>query len=72
MERIEVNLETGEQKIISLTTEEIAAAEAQYQAWLAEQSAATPAPTLAELQAQLAALTEQINSIAQGTNNNGS
>lgn len=32
----------------------------------------TPLTQIQELQAQLAALTEQINSITQGTNNNGS
>lgn len=37
MERIEVNCETGEVRIIQLTPEEVAAAEAQYAAWLAEQ-----------------------------------
>ena len=37
MERIEVNCETGEVRIIQLTPEEVAAAEAQYAEWLAEQ-----------------------------------
>jgi hypothetical protein len=65
MERIEVNCETGEVRIIQLTTEEIAANQAQYAEWLATQPAAPPAPTLTELQAQLATLTEQIAALAQ-------
>ena len=45
MERIEVNCETGEVQIIQLTPEEVAAAEAQYAAWLAEQPVvADPTP----------------------------
>jgi hypothetical protein len=40
MERIEVNCKTGEVKIIQLTPEEVAAAQAQYAAWLAEQQVA--------------------------------
>ena len=45
MERIEVNCETGEVRIIQLTPEEVAAAEAQYAAWLAEQPVvADPTP----------------------------
>ena len=65
MERIEVNCETGEMQIIQLTAEEIAANQAQYAEWLATQPVAPPAPTLTELQAQLAALTAQINALAQ-------
>ena len=45
MERIEVNCETGEAQIIQLTPEEVAAAQAQYAAWEAEQQAATQTPT---------------------------
>jgi hypothetical protein len=41
MHRIVVNVQTGEVTQVELTAEEIAAAEAQYQAWLAEQP---PAP----------------------------
>jgi hypothetical protein len=45
MERIEVNVQTGEVRTIQLTTEEVAAAEAQYAAWLAEQPVvANPTP----------------------------
>lgn len=58
MERIEVNVETGEVKVIQFTTEEEAAALAY--------AASLPAPvepskpTLEDLQAQLAALSAQI------------
>ena len=58
MERIEVNVETGEVKVIQFTAEEEAAALAY--------AASLPAPvepikpTLEELQAQLAALSGQI------------
>jgi len=45
MERIEVNCQTGEVQIIQLTAEEVAAAEAQYAAWLAEQQAAADTQT---------------------------
>ena len=54
MERIEVNVITGEQKVIQLTAEEIAQAQAQYAQWLAEQ------PTKEE---QIAKLQEQIDAI---------
>lgn len=37
MHRIVVNVQTGEVTQVELTAEEVAAAEAQYQAWLAEQ-----------------------------------
>lgn len=46
MERIEVNCETGKVRIIQLTPEEVAAAEAQYAAWLAEQQVATDPQTV--------------------------
>ncbi len=54
MERIEVNVQTGEQKTVQLTAEEIAAAEAQYQEWLASQP--TKEDQIAALQAQIDAL----------------
>jgi hypothetical protein len=63
MERIEVNVETGEVKTIQLTAEEVAAAQAQYAAWQASQPITPPAPTLADLQAQLATLTAQIDAL---------
>ena len=60
MERIEVNCETGEVRTIQLTTEEVAAAEAQYAVWQAEQAAKPPA---VDLQAQIATLTAELNAI---------
>jgi len=38
LQRIEVNVQTGEQQIIDLTPDEIAAAQAQYQAWQKQQA----------------------------------
>lgn len=38
MQRIEVNCETGEQTLVDLTPEEIAAAQAQKAAWDSEQA----------------------------------
>jgi hypothetical protein len=54
MERIEINVITGEQKTVQLTAEEIAQAETQYQEWLAAQ------PTKEE---QIAKLQEQIDAL---------
>ena len=54
MERIEVNVQTGEQKTVQLTSEEIVQAKAQYQEWLASQ------PTKEE---QIAKLQEQIDAL---------
>jgi hypothetical protein len=61
MQRIEVNVQTGEQKVIDLTPQEIAQAQNQYQAWLVEEEARKAAqPTkeqqIAELQAQIDAI----------------
>ena len=62
MERIEVNVETGEVKVIQFTPAEEAAAFA-YAASLPMQ--VEPAtPTITELQAQLAALSAQISALA--------
>jgi len=62
MERIEVNVETGEVKVIQYTPEEEAAALA-YAASLPPEP--EPAkPTLAELQAQLTAISAQIQELA--------
>jgi len=58
MNRIEVNVQTGEQKIIELTAEEIAAAQVQYQEWLAAQ------PTKEE---QIAVLQSQIDTLKAET-----
>jgi hypothetical protein len=54
MNRIEINVITGEQRVIELTAEEIAQAQAQYTEWLANQ------PTKEE---QIAKLQEQIDAI---------
>ncbi len=54
MERIEVNVQTGEQKVVELTSEEIAQAQAQYAEWLANQP--TKEDQIAQLQAQIDAL----------------
>lgn len=61
MERIEVNVETGEVKVIQFTPEEEAAALA-YAATI--QEPVPPKPTLEELQAQLAAIAAQIQELA--------
>lgn len=61
MERIEVNVQTGEVRVIQFTAEEEAAA----LAYAASLPAPTepPKPTLEELQAQLQALSAQIASL---------
>jgi len=64
MERIEVNVETGEVKVIQFTPEEEAAALA-YAATI--QEPVQPKPTLEELQAQLAAISAQIQSLSLGS-----
>lgn len=58
MERIEVNVETGEVKVIQFTPEEEAAALAYAASMPAPVEPAKP--TLEELQAQLASLSAQI------------
>ena len=63
MERTEVNVQTGEVKIIQFTPEEEAAALA-YAATI--QEPVPPKPTLEELQAQLAAISAQIQELAVG------
>jgi len=54
MDRVEMNVITGELKVIELTAEEVAQAQAQYAAWLAAQ------PTKEE---QIAKLQEQIDAL---------
>lgn len=61
MQRIEVNVQTGEIKTIQFTPEEEAAALA-YAATV--QEPVPPKPTLEELQAQLAAISAQIQELA--------
>jgi hypothetical protein len=57
MNRIEMNVSTGEKKVIELTAEEIAQAQAQYAEWLAAQP--TKEEQIAKLQEQIDALKEQ-------------
>jgi hypothetical protein len=54
MDRIEMNVITGERKVVELTAEEVVQAQAQYAAWLAAQ------PTKEE---QIAKLQEQIDAL---------
>jgi len=54
MDRIEIDVITGEQKVIELTAEEVAQAQSQYAEWLANQ------PTKEE---QIAKLQEQIDAL---------
>jgi len=59
MERIEIDVITGERKVIELTAEEIAEAQVRYQQWLSEQ------PTVED---QIAKLQEQIDALKGNTN----
>ena len=54
MNRIEIDVITGERKVVELTAEEIAQAQAQYQEWLA--SKPTKEEQIAKLQEQIDAL----------------
>jgi hypothetical protein len=54
MNRIEIDVTTGERKVVELTAEEVAQAQAQYQEWLASQP--TKEEQIARLQAQIDAL----------------
>ena len=56
MNRIEIDVITGEQRTVELTTEEVAQAQAQYAEWLAAQP--TKEEHIAKLQAQIDALKE--------------
>ena len=60
MERIEVNVQTGEVQTIQLTADEVAAAEAQYAALEAEQAANPP---VVDLQSQIATLMAELNAL---------
>ena len=64
MERIEVNVETGEVRIIEFTPEEEAAALAYAASLPAPEEPAKP--TLEQLQAQLAAISAQMQELAAG------
>lgn len=65
MERIEVNVETGEVTVIQFTAEEEAAALAYAVSLPAPVE--PPKPTITELHAQLAALSAQIAALAGAT-----
>jgi hypothetical protein len=54
MDRIEIDVVTGERKVVELTAEEIAQAQANYAEWLAAQP--TKEERIAQLQAQIDAL----------------
>lgn len=54
MNRIEIDVITGERKVVELNAEEVAQAQAQYQEWLAAQ--ATKEEQIAKLQEQIDAL----------------
>lgn len=57
MRRVEINVITGERKVIELTPEEIAEAQQRYQEWLASQP--TKEEQIAQLQAQIDAIKAQ-------------
>jgi ribosomal protein S15P/S13E len=57
MNRIEIDVITGDRQVIELTAEEVAQAQAQYQEWLAAQP--TKEEQIAELQKQIDALTKE-------------
>jgi hypothetical protein len=54
MNRIEIDVITGERKVVELTTEEVAQAQAQYAEWLAAKP--TKEEKIAKLQEQIDAL----------------
>lgn len=54
MDRIEINVLTGERKVVELTAEEVTQAQANYAEWLASQP--TKEDKIAKLQEQIDAL----------------
>jgi cell division protein FtsB len=54
MDRIEIDVITGERKVVELTSDEVAKAQAQYAEWLAAQP--TKEQQIAKLQEQIDAL----------------
>jgi hypothetical protein len=62
MQRIEVNIQTGEQSIIDLSPNEIAEAKSQYDAWLIEEEA-RKAELPTQLQNQINALQAQLDGL---------
>jgi hypothetical protein len=57
MNRIEIDVITGERQVIELTAQEVAQAQVQYAEWLAAQP--TKEEQIAQLQKQINALKEQ-------------
>jgi hypothetical protein len=57
MDRIEINVITGERKVVELTAEEVSQAQANHAAWLAAQP--TKEEQIAKLQEQIDALKVQ-------------
>jgi hypothetical protein len=64
MQRIEVNMQTGEQKILDLTEEEVAQALAMKAAWDAQQEASRVQPTQDEIIASLMARISALEKVA--------
>lgn len=65
MQKIEVNVVTGEQKIVDLTAEEVAQAQASYAAWETEQAQRQSTPTFEQtIQSQADTITALIARIS--------
>jgi hypothetical protein len=65
MQKIEVNVITGEQKIVDLTAEEVAQAQATHAAWVAEESTRQATPTVQQtIQTQADTITALMARIA--------
>jgi hypothetical protein len=62
MQRIEINVQTGEQSIVDLSPSEIAEAKARYDAWLLEEEA-RKAELPTQLQNQINALQAQLDGL---------
>jgi uncharacterized small protein (DUF1192 family) len=62
MERLEINVETGESKIIALTNDEISEAEARAAEWKSQQSSLTVI-SIEDLQNKIEYLTSQITAL---------
>ena len=63
MNRIQIDVITGELKVIELTAEEVAQAQSQYAEWLAAQP--TKEEQIAKMQEQIAKLQEQIDALKE-------
>jgi len=63
MDRIEVNVETGEVNIVQLSPEEIAAAQQSYSIWESQQQSLSSTPTIEDLQSQIQSLMSELNAI---------